>query len=39
MKTRLVTDCAANICQKVDKEIAYVPLVITTDDREFRDDE
>lgn len=39
MKIKLVTDCAANICQKVDKEIAYVPLVITTDKREFRDDE
>lgn len=37
MKTKLVTDCSANICGNIRCDISYVPLKIVTNEKEYID--
>lgn len=37
MKTKLVTDCSANICGNIRQGISYVPLKIVTNEKEYID--
>ena len=37
MKIKLVTDCSSNICKNITMDIAYVPMKIITDEKEYID--
>lgn len=38
MKIKLVTDCSANICKNITRDISYIPMKIVTDEKEYVDD-